>query len=77
MSRKSSTDDYRFKLCMFSKNGDLWISGSTPLFFQTLQVPMPIQRFAPTSPQNPLLQEIDDYHQKVSTMMRILVHSFP
>ena len=27
MSRKSSTDDYRFKSCMFCKNGDLWTSG--------------------------------------------------
>gem|GEM_PF-658128 len=26
MSRKSSTNDYRFKSCMFCKNGDLWIS---------------------------------------------------
>jgi|GEM_PF-1101320 hypothetical protein len=28
MSRKSSTDDYRFKSCMFYQNVRLWISGS-------------------------------------------------
>jgi hypothetical protein len=27
MSRKSSTNDYRFKSSMFCKNSDLWISG--------------------------------------------------
>jgi len=31
MSRKSSTDDYRFKSSMFCKNGDLWIRGSNIL----------------------------------------------
>ena len=28
MSKKSSTDDYRFKSCMFYQNVRLWISGS-------------------------------------------------
>jgi hypothetical protein len=34
MSRKSSTDDYRFKSCMLCKNGDLWISGRSLYFSQ-------------------------------------------